>query len=152
MSWAVGAATVWALLFWLAKSNAGMWSQVAARYSGVSREARVGRKVPETIVIAERGPADRTWVARLRYRQYATTILSVHDDGIALTQIPPFGAFCRPLFLPFVEMELAPTDWMLWREPMAIRMHELPTTDIILGRDTIRWIRSQTDVFPFGLD
>ena len=86
------------------------------------------------------------------YRQYAGLRLALHPHGISacLIPIPPLNLGCRPLFLPFDEMTVAPTDWMLWPDPIALQMRRAADLDIILGRDTLRWIREHVDRPPFA--
>ena len=55
-----------------------------------------------------------------------------------------------PIELPFDEMELRRTDWALWPEPYTLQMRRLGGLDIIVGRDTVQWLKRHTDVLPFG--
>ena len=135
------------LMWWVVKAHSHMWRLVAARYRGTPASARIARKL-ETAMIATRGLRAPNPFGK-HYRRY-TVLLDIHDEGLALIVVPPFNIMCPPLFLPFDEMELKPTDWALWPDPFAIRMRRLPETDIIIGRDTVRWIREHADRAPFG--
>ena len=143
----VGAAVFFGLMLWVARSHSAMWRRLAAPYAAPRRRGALATKL-EVWVIAERGSGNP-----LAYRQYAGLKLALHGDGISawLIPIPPLSVGCRPLFLPFAEMELADTDWMLWTDPVAMRMRRAPGLDIVIGRDTLRWIREHIDAPPFGL-
>lgn len=151
MLWLLIGAGIFLFVMWTyARAHSAMWRRVADRYQGRSKTPRTARKVPETIIISARGTTGPLITGNIAYRLYGATVIAVHQDGIQLSQVTPFDIMCPPLFLPFDEMELTQTSWALWREPMAIRMRRLPDEDIILARDTIRWIRSQTERSPFG--
>lgn len=143
----LGAAVFVGLMLWAARSHSAMWRRLAAHYAGRPRGAAIAARL-ETLVIAERGSGRLSG-----YRQYAGLRLALHPDGIAagLIPIPPFNLDCKPLFLPFADMAVAETDWMLWESPVALRMKDAPDYDIIIGRDTLGWIRGHIDAPPFGL-
>lgn len=143
---------VFVILIWMiAKSHAYMWGRVSARYGRRKIRSPSRAKRLETIVVAERG-ALRPFDGNTQFRQYAGTIMSVADGGLQLSliPIPPLNIATRSLFLPFGEMALERTSWALWPEPYALRMTNLPDIDIILSRDAVQWIRSETDARPFG--
>lgn len=145
VSVAIGLAVFAALMWWIARSHSHMWRRVAARYGGKRRDP-LARKVPETIVIAGRIPGVGD------YRQYAGASVGIHRNGLSLSLVPPLNLMCSPLFLPFDRMELASTYWAMWPEPMAIRMAGLPDIDIIVGNDTVRWLREHSGAAPFRMD
>ena len=134
-------------MLWVARTHSNMWRRLADRYAGSLRQGAVATKL-DVWVIAERGVEDP-----LAFRQYAGLRLALHPDGISawLVAIPPLNLGCRSLFLPFAEMEVADTDWMLWTDPVALRMRRAPALDIVIGRDTLHWIREYIDAPPFGL-
>ena len=142
----VAAAIVIFILWFAARSHARMWQLALPRYSRKATSTAIGRKL-EAIVIAARG-MDMPIPVR-NWRNYPV-MLAVHEDGISLSLMPPLNPLCSPLFLPFDEMALERTDWALWPEPFALRMRRLSDTDIIIGRDTVRWIREHIDREPFG--
>ena len=143
----VGAALFVGLMLWLARSHSAMWRRLAAIHAAPRRRGAIATKL-EVWVIAER----RSGSPRA-YRQYAGLKLALHPDGISawLIPIPPLNLGCRPLFLPFAGMEVANTDWMLWTDPVALRMRRAPALDVIIGRNTLRWIREHVDAPTFGL-
>ena len=143
----IGMAVFLGLMLWVARSHAFMWRKLAAPYAAPRREGAIATKL-EIWVIAERGSGNP-----LTHRQYAGLRLALHPDGISawLIPIPPLNFGCKPLFLPFAEMEVADTDWMLWTDPVALRMRRAPALDIVIGRDTLGWIREHIDAPPFGL-
>ena len=144
--------SVLVILIWMfARSHAYMWGRVSARYGRRNIRSSFDAKRLETIVVAQRG-ALRPFDRKIQFRQYAGTIISVADGGLqlSLTPISPLSIVTRSLFLPFGEMALEQTSWALWPEPYALRMINLPDVDIILGRDAVQWIRSETDAPPFG--
>ena len=137
-----GAAVFLALMLWVARSHAHMWRRLASRYAGPRRKGAIATKL-ELFVIAERPPGEP-----FAYRQYAGLRLALHPDGISawLIPIPPLNLGCPPLFLPFAEMSVANTDWMLWDAPVALRMKRAPELDIIIGRGTLGWIREHVSL------
>ena len=146
-------AAVFVIVIWtIAKTYSHMWRLVSARYRMRRKTPVLARKL-ETVVVVHRG-ALRPFAGDARYRQYAGTILAVTERGLRLSliPIPPLNILAPALFLPFDEMALERTDWALWTEPFALRMRNLPDIDIILGRDTVQWIRSRTGEPPFGGD
>ena len=104
----------------------------------------------DTVVITARGSTGPLYTGNTAYRAYAGAKIAIHNDGLALSLIPPFNVLCPPIYLPFDRMVLERTHWALWPEPFAIRMHGLPDVDIIVGRDTVQWLRQGTDRPPFG--
>ena len=144
----LGLAVFFALMWAIARVHAFMWRRVSAQY--VRRgNARSSSTKLETIVIAQRGVLSPF---NGQVRQYAGTLLSASDHGLSLSLIPmpPLNILAPPIFLPFDEMTLASTNWALWPEPFAIRMKRLPEIDIIIGRETVAWIRGRADRPPFG--
>ena len=142
----IGAAVFLALMLWVARSHSRMWRRLAASYAGPRREGAIATRL-ETFVIADRGAG-----APRAYRQYSGVQLALFLDGISAwaIPIPPLNVGCPPLFLPFAEMAVAQTDWMLWTDPAALRMRRSPEIDLIISRDTLRWIRGHIDASPFG--
>jgi hypothetical protein len=138
------------LMWWFAKAHSHMWRLVAARYRGNPPSAAIARKL-EVTVIAARSLRIPDPLHNPAHRHYPGLILAVHDEGLALSLVPPFNIMCSRLFLPFDEMDLKQTDWALWPDPFAIRMRRLPDIDIIIGRDTVRWLRQIVERAPFGL-
>ena len=149
LAWQIAAFAIVAFILWIGlRSHSHMWQLVSGRYRGKPASTTIARKL-ETALIATRGLRTPNPFGK-PYRRY-TVMLDIHDEGLALSVVPPFNIMCPPLSLPFDEMELTPTDWALWHEPHAIRMRQLPETDIIIGRDTVRWIREHVGRDPFGL-
>ncbi|MEA1071641.1 hypothetical protein [Sphingomonas sp. LY160] len=146
----IGIAVFLAVMWAVARTYSVMWQRVSRPYRRV-RKTGTGTTKLETIVVAQRGTL-RPFNAQAR--QYAGTLLSVSNSGLSLSliPIPPLNLFAPPIFLPFDEMTLVGTSWALWPEPFAIRMKRLPNVDIILARDTVSWIRAQTQQPPFGWD
>ena len=143
---------VFAIIIWaITKSHFHMWRLASTRYQMRKEAPALGRKL-ETIVITHR--ASGPFEGDARYRQYAGTIVAVTGRGLRLSliPIPPLNIMAPALFLPFDEMAIERTSWALWTEPFALRMTNLPDIDIILGRDTVQWIRSRTSEPPFGRD
>ena len=149
LGWQIAAFAIVVFILWFAlRSNAHMWRLVAAHYRGKPPSAAIARKL-EVTVIAARDMRMLNPFRNPRYRNYPGLMLAIHDEGLALSLVPPFNILCPPLFLPFDEMELKPTDWALWHAPFAIRMRRLPETDIIVGRETVGWLRQHIDRAPF---
>lgn len=151
IGWQVAAWALAAFILWFAlQLHAHMWRRVAERYRGTAPSTGIARKL-EVMVIAERGLGMPSPFQSKSFRKYPGLVLAIHDEGLELSLIPPINILCPPLFLPFDEMELEQTDWALWPEPFAIRMRQLPDVDIIIGRETVRWLREYADPSVFGL-
>ena len=137
-------------IMWFAlRLHSHMWRQVSSRYRGKPASTKIARKL-ETTVIAARGLRSLVRFRIRDHRKYAGLLIDIHVQGLALSLLPPFNIMCPPVFLPFDEMDLNVTDWALWSEPYAIRMRRLPEIDIILGPETVRWIRDHVDRAPFA--
>lgn len=147
---ALGAAVFFVLIWWLARVHSHMWRLASARYAGRATSARIATKAIDTIVITARGSSGPLYTGNMAYRVYPGVKITIHEDGLALSLIPPLNIMCPPMYLPFDEMHLEQTYWALWPEPFAIRMQALSDVDIILGRDTVQWLRSGTDRSPFS--
>lgn len=150
MTLAAAVALVGFILWFVLRSHSHMWRQVAARYRGKPPSTAIARKI-EVTVIAARDMRTPNPFRNPAYRNYPGLILAVHEKGLALSLVPPFNIMCPPLFLPFDDMELVETDWALWRDPFALRMRDLADVDVIIGRETVRWVREHVDQAPFGL-
>lgn len=146
VSIAFGMAMFLALLWWAATSYSVRWRSVAARYGGRPGTPMVARRAPDTIVIA---PSPAPVPPMLGHRVHAGVAIAVHGDGLALTLLPPLGALCPPIFLPFEAMRLEPTGWGAWRDPFAIRLRDLPGIDVILAEDTVLWLGEHAGRAPF---
>ena len=143
----IGLAVFLSLMWWIVRANAFWWRKVAASYAGKPVSRSLARKVPETIVVTGRPGS----TAPAGYRQYAGATIAIHADGLSLDQVPPFNIHCPPLFLPFAEMEVRETDWMLWPDAYVIRMRRCPDADIIVAKRVVAWVREHVDAPPFGL-
>ena len=146
----LGAAVFLAIVWWIAKTHSRMWRLVSARYR-LRHQAPVIARTMQTVVVTKRG-AISPFRRNTGYCQYAGTIVAVTERGLRLSLIPmpPLNILAPALFLPFEEMALGRTSWMLWPEAFALRMTDLPEIDIILDRETVHWIRSRTSKAPFG--
>lgn len=138
----LGAAVFVALMIGIARSHSLLWRKVSACYGrpiATSIATRFG-----TVVLAPMSGI---------YRHHSGTFIGVSPEGLSFSviPIPPLNTFCPPFFLPFEDMRLEPTSWGLWPGPFAIRTSRLPGLDIILGRDTVEWLRQQRSLGPFGL-
>ncbi len=147
----LGVAVFVAIMWWVVQAHSRMWRLAADRYSGLGRGPVIARKL-ETIVVTRRGALGTMETGNANFRRYPGTMMTVTRQGLQLSQVPPLNVNCPRLFLPFDQMSLERTIWALWSEPFAIRMTNLPDIDIILDRDTVRWLKSQTDQPPFGSD
>jgi len=144
----VGAAVFLGLMWWAAKTRASQWQAVSNAYAARPPASPIARKTPETIIVAQRGATGP--LSPGGFRNYAGVSIAVHDDGLALSLVPPFNILCPPIFLPYDGMAVVPTSWGLWPEPVAIRMRHAPDVDIIVARDTVRWLREHSRNGPFG--
>ena len=147
---ALGAALFLGLMWYLARAQSFQWRIVSKAYSGRATTPLLARKVPDTIVITERGARGPLAPGGAGWGHYPGLRIAVHEDGLALSLVPPFNIMCPPLFLPFDDMEVASTWWALWPEPVAIRMKRAPKVDMIVAQDTVRWLRDHMNMVPFG--
>lgn len=139
---ALGAAVFVGLILYIGRMHSHYWRIVARTYAGLARTPRIVRRFPETIVITERRASGSLRQSRAGWRTYAGTRMEVHEDGLALSLVLPFNFMCPPLFLPFADMDIVETSWAMWTEPTAIRLRRDKEADIIIARDTARWLRS----------
>ena len=141
----LGATVFLGLMWWIAKAHSQLWLRASQAYSGHMPTPPNPCKGLDRIVISGRATRPRL-SAKAGYRAYPVGI-AIHDSGIAVSAISPFNVMCPPIRLPFDEMEVSPTWWGQWREPVAVRMKQAPDVDIILARDTVRWLREHTKAF-----
>ncbi|HZB70303.1 MAG TPA: hypothetical protein VE403_08070 [Sphingomicrobium sp.] len=146
----IGAAVFVVLIWWIARAHSRMWRLVLASYAGRGTSAPIATRRMDTIIIAARGSTGPLYTGNIAYRSYPGVNVTVHENGLALSPIPPFKIMCPSIHLPFDEMDLERTDWAFWPEPFAIRMKRLPEIDIILARDTVQWLRGRADRPPFA--
>ncbi len=146
----IGAAVFVVLIWWLARAHSRMWRLVSASYAERAALPPLATRPIDTIVIAARGSSGPLYAGNTAYRAYAGVKIAAYEDGLALSLIAPFNVMCPPIYLPFDEMNLKQTSWALWREPFAIRMRGLTDIDLILGRDTVHWLRGRSDRPPFA--
>lgn len=150
----IGAAVFFGIMYLAVFLNSAWWRQISAQYAGKSGRRMVARKIPETIIVTSRGGVRLAWPLRY-WRIYAASAIKLHEDGLVITQIPPFNIMCPPLFLPFSEMEISETYWphlpLSGTEPCAIRMRRIAHTDIIVARRIVSWVRENLGDSPFGL-
>lgn len=144
----LGAIVFWGVMLAIARTHARQWRRVAAHFGRRARGAKVSATRLETIVIMSRDADDGTILGPLQFRQYPA-LLTVHEDGLSIRAVPLLGVMCAPLLIRYDDMALKPTSWMLWRDPYALRMRGLDGTEIVLGDDTVRWLRDHVDA-PTG--
>ncbi|MDP9421253.1 MAG: hypothetical protein M3Q19_00180 [Pseudomonadota bacterium] len=148
-STALGAALFLGLMWYIARIHSWQWRIAARSYAGRPGSRPIATKGPETIVMTGRGETKAS-PGGIGYRVHVGVRIAVHADGLALSLIPPFSIMCPQLFLPYEEMEVAPTWWALWPDPFAIRMKRAPELDIILAQDLAQWLRVHSEYGPFG--
>ncbi len=122
----IGFGVFFGLLYWAFNVQARMWRALVASY-GQARQAPVlARKIPETIVINDTTVKGWQLGGRPKYQTYFGTIISVLEDGLLISAIPPisFISAYKGIYLPFCEMKLEPYPWMLWKKPYAISMNK----------------------------
>lgn len=150
LAWQVPAVGIFMGLMWYsARVRSYQWRAVAQTYGGWPRLQRLASRAVDTIVVTERVASGQPRQDRLRWAHYPGVRIAVHEDGLAFSLIPPFNIMCRHLFMPYDEMEIAPTAWAMWPDPVAIRMKRAPEIDIIVARDTVRWLDKHSGTGPF---
>lgn len=140
---AIGVSVFVTLMYFALSAISHYWRAAAGAYAGHPSSQRIARKFPETIVMTSR--TDNRGADRFRrgWHTFAPARIDIHEDGLMLAMVPPFNIMCAPLFLPFSEMDMKDTWWALLPQPVAIRMKRAPQIDIIVRRETARWIRDQ---------
>lgn len=137
------------IMWWLVRAHSHLWRMVSAHYPKRSATRPIVNKSPDTIVITRRGTSGPILTGNVEYRQYTGATIAVHGGSLSISLLPPFNIMCPQIELPLEEMELQRTDWALWPEPYALRMRGLAGLDIILGRETIQWLRRNANGSPF---
>lgn len=140
----VGVLVFVALMYFALGAISHFWRGVAQNYARRPFSQRIARKFPESVVMTARTNGRAVELPLKGWHTFAPVQIDVHQDGLALAMMPPFNLRCRPLFLPFAELEMTETWWALWPQPVAIRMERSPAFDIIVSRETARWIRDET--------
>ena len=140
----IGFGVLFGLLYLSVNLHAKMWRALAA-HCGQSKQTLVlARKIPETIVISKSGYKGLGVGWRQGYGLYSWTIISVLEDGLLISAIPPVNFVCKDIYLPFDGMTIERHPWMAWQEPYAISMDKATDLMIIIGQDTLQWLRQIT--------
>jgi hypothetical protein len=137
----IGASVFLALMYFALRAISHFWRAAAEVYAGRAASPRIARKFPESIVITGRSNGRGTDRIGRGWHVFAPALIDVHEDALVLAMMPPFNIMCGRIVLPFSEMEMKETWWALWPQPVAIRMKRTPDIDIIVSRETARWIR-----------
>jgi hypothetical protein len=147
----IGFGGLFGLLFWVNSVQAKMWRALAALYGQSTQTPVLARKFPETIVIYN--SAVRGWQlgGRPKYTTYFGTTISTLEDGLLISAVPLINFIypSKKIYLPFSEMRTARHSWMLWKEPYAISMDKASHLKVIIGQDTLQWLRQNTRRAPF---
>jgi hypothetical protein len=147
----IGFGVLFGLLYVSLNLQAKMWRALAAHYGQAMHTPVLARKIPETIVIAKRGANGWQQGWRQGFMRYPWTIVSVLEDGLLISAIPPVNLFCKDIYLPFDVMKIERHSWMLWQDPYAISMDKASDLIVIIGQDTLHWLRQNTGRIPFPL-
>jgi hypothetical protein len=144
----IGFGVLFALLYFSVNLHAKMWRALAAHYGQSKQTLVLARKIPETIVISKSGYKGLGVGWRQGYGLYSWTIISVLEDGLLISAIPPVNFVCKDIYLPFDGMTIERHPWRLWQEPYAISMDKASDLMIIIGQDTLQWLRQNTGRAP----
>lgn len=145
----IGFGVMFGLLFWVVNLQAEMWRALVARYGQAKQTPVIARKIPETIVISKSDYKGVRLGWRQDYASYSWTIISVLEDGLLISAIPPVNLVCKDIYLPFDAMDIGPHPWRLWKESYAISMNKASDLIVIIGQDTLQWLRQNTGRAPF---
>ena len=146
----IGFGVLFGLLFLSVHLQAKMWRALVACYGQAKQTPVLARKIPETIVISKSDDNILRFGWCQNYENYNWTIISILEDGLLISSITPVNTICKDIYLPFDEMEIEPHPWMLWEEPYAISMDKAPDLKVIIGQDTLKWLRQNTGRAPFN--
>ena len=136
-------------LLWLSVNlQAKNWRALGVHYGQCNHMPSLARKIPETIVIFKGEGNSLRFGWRQNYTYYYWSIISVLEDGLLISAIFPVSIFCKAIYLPFEEMHIAPCSWMMWEEPYAISMDKASDLTVIIGKDTLYWLRQNTGRAP----
>jgi hypothetical protein len=145
----IGFGVLFGLLFWSVDIQAKMWRALVACYGQAKQTPVLARKIPETIVIFKGDYNSLRFGWRQNYMLYAGASFSILEDGLLITALPPGNIIFKDIYLPFDEMKIGPHPWMLWKEPYAISMDKASDLVVIIGQDTLQWLRQNTGAAPF---
>lgn len=145
----IGFGVFFGLLYLSVNLQANMWRSLVTHHGNFKYTPVIARKTPETIVISKAGYKGLRLGWRQSYGLYSWTIISVLEDGLLISAIPPVNLVCKDIYLPFDVMNIEPHPWMLWQEPYAISIDKTSDIIVIIGQDTLQWIRQHTGRPPF---
>jgi hypothetical protein len=145
----IGFGVLFGLLSWALNVQVKMWRELVARYGQTKQTPVLARKIPETIVIYNSAVKGWQLGGRPKYTTYFGTIISVMEDGLFISAIPPVNLVLKGIYLPFDEMKIEHHPWMLWKDPCAISMHKASNLKVIIGQDTLQWLRQNTGQAPY---
>jgi hypothetical protein len=145
----IGFGVLFSLLYLSVNLQAKMWRALRAHYCQAKHMPVIARKIPETIVMFKSDDKILRFGWRQNYAVYYWSIISIVEDGLLISAIPPVNLVCKDIYLPFEEMNITPHSWMLWEEPYAISMNQASDLMLIIGQETLRWLRQNTRRAPF---
>lgn len=137
---AFGIAVFFGLIYYALKSNAHMWSLVAADYAAKQGlPPAIASKAWEDVVIAGSGV--------LKFRKYLPLTVRIHETGLSLTALAPLAPIQPTLFLPFEDIAVRPTYWYINAESYALRLAGLNEPEIIVHDRLMDWLRANCEHF-----
>jgi hypothetical protein len=145
-----GGAIVFVLLYVATRAHTTLWRVMADAYPYTKRGLFLARKIPETFVITKTGQKWGMPWFNPAYATYSWAYVSVLEDGLLISALPPASLICKPIFLPFHEMKTGAYPWMVWDSPVGLFMAKTPEWVIVLGRETAAWVGETTDAAAFG--
>jgi hypothetical protein len=66
--------------------------------------------------------------------------IGLHDDGIALSVIPPFSFFHKPLFIPFADITGWKQIWYLNAKSFELGFAKAPEVKLVMPASQVEWI------------
>ena len=128
------------------------WREFETLYLQTNPRQPLARKMAGTMRISKPGyrwgPLSGDHKAN---RRHPPVFVAVHEDGLALSIVPPFQFGCRDLFLPFAKMTVVPAKWDLLSDAYAIRMDGVEGLEILMFSNIMEWAAQRSDILALML-
>ncbi|QDV63462.1 hypothetical protein [Crateriforma conspicua] len=129
-----------ALMVTMSKAHARRWNRLAAKYRANQRPTNAttpvfSKRTMQTVFLTGR---DIGWNS---YKGIVT--VSVGDEGIMLSLMPPFSLFHPPLQLLYRDIRMEPTRWGLISNCWRYTVTGVHDVQIVMYDELHEWIQNQ---------
>ncbi len=70
--------------------------------------------------------------------------IGVHEQGLALSVIPPFSFFHKPLFIPYAEIKGWKQFWYLNAKSCELEFESAPDVKLVMPASQVKWLQEKS--------